>query len=143
MKKFLLVAGLGYFIAVLVSVFVTLTIFLAPTVLPDQGRFGSFFSALNDGIGLFLVGMVYTFITALPGYAITLTLAAKNHWHGWKYYCLGGALTALLAHFILGTFLRGANLELYLIFACSIPGGVAGAFAYFLWRRKILSAMAI
>lgn len=142
MKRNILKFGIGYLIAVFVAVCVAEAILLGPTIFPDQGRFGSFYRQLQDMPAMFFVGFVYTFGTALPGYATTLFLAHRNTSHSWMFYCIGGGLTALSAHLILAAILGVFVVSAYIVFVCSVPGGIAGAYAYSLWREKLTSIWA-
>ena len=139
MRRKVLKFGAGYVLAVFVAVCVTELILVAPSIFPDEGRFGSFYVHLRDLPGLFVVGIIYTFGTALPGYATTLFLSHRNGSGSKLFYCTGGALTALSAHVILAGLMGGFVITPYIIFVCSVPGGMAGAFAYYVWQRKLTS----
>ena len=129
----------GYVIAVLVAVLVAAALSLVPTVFPDDGKWGSFYRELEMLHFVVLMGLMYTAMTALPGYVITLVLAHRNCWHGVGFYVAAGVLTALLAHFLLALFFGGFFLFGMNIFYASFPGGAAGAYSYFLWRKNMLS----
>ena len=85
MKQFLVISGAGYMISVLVAVTVTEILYFAPSIFPDQGRYGSFFQMWNDITGIFFVGIFYTATTAFPGYCMTLWIAWLNRWHSWQF----------------------------------------------------------
>ena len=135
----------GYVIAVCVAVAITVALYLAPTALPDDGRWGSIYREARDLPGYFLVGGMYTTITAWPGYLATLYHAHRKERHTLQFYCVGGVLTALVAHFMFAVLAKGgflADRSLLPVVFCSIPGGIGGAAAFFWWRKTILSATA-
>lgn len=140
MAKKLLVICVGYLIAVVVAVIITEVIYLTPSAIPDNGKWGSLFKNVNDIGGIFAIGLAYTFVTALPGFVITLIIAKRRQWHDTRYYIMSGVATSLLAHGILAAFFDGKLLQGYLIVLASMPGGAAGGYAFCRWRRKILSA---
>ncbi|MGI9350506.1 MAG: hypothetical protein ACR2O3_02985 [Rhizobiaceae bacterium] len=132
----------GYLIAVPVAVLVAATLSLLPTVFPDDGKWGSFYKELEILHFVVLMGLIYTAMTALPGYAITLVAAHHKCWHGVWFYVAAGFLTAVLAHLLLALFFGGFMLFGMKIFYASFPGGAAGAYCYFLWRKNMLSVWA-
>lgn len=139
-KHNFLLFGLGYIIAVLIAVFVTELFMFAPTVFPDGGEFGSFFNTLESALTVFWAGILYTFVTAFPGFILTIVFAKWKNEHSILFYCVCGILTTLLAHCLLALFIGGQFVQGVWIIVCSIPGGAAGAYAYYRWRSKILSA---
>ncbi|MDJ0612056.1 MAG: hypothetical protein QNJ29_00160 [Rhizobiaceae bacterium] len=140
MKSKILLFVVGYCIAVVVAVFVTEFFIFAPTIFPDGGRFGSFHNTLEGALVVFWAGILYTLATALPGFLMTVFYAAKSNRHTVGYYCICGVVTAILAHFLLALFLGGHFVQGIWIPVCSLPGGASGAYAYYRWRQKILSA---
>ena len=139
MKRILNQYATGYVFAVLSAVLVTEFLIFAPTIFPDGGKFGSFYSTLNQTTNALFSGVLFTAITALPGYAVTLIVAKKLEKHSPYFYCFCGMLTALSAHGILWSFIGQFFPEAIQIILCSVPGGAAGAYAYYRWRLKTLS----
>jgi len=137
-RQALLFVG-GYVIAVLSAVFVTVGLLLFPTILPDEGLFGSFYKQLEAIFAAFAIGLSYTSVSAFPGYAASLILAHRKNCHSRRFYILAGIATAVLAHLLFYLIAGDMLLKDFLIFAASLPGGAAGAYAYFLWRQKMLS----
>ncbi len=132
---------IGYLFAVIVAVAVTVSLFLGPTIFPDNGKWGSIYHQLDSLFAVYTVGVVYTGISAFPGYVFSLLLAHRMGFHSWQFYMLAGIATAILAHglffVLLGNLFFGGNN--FMVFFTSLPGGAAGGYAYFLWRRKMLS----
>lgn len=140
-------ACLGYPAAVLVSVSVTVFVMLAPSALPDKGALGSFYAISRELNNIFLIGLVITFVTALPGFLLTLLVARKAGWVGWLPYSLAGALDAVVAWLIFGIAIQmpdpaplrasllGAPLQIVLP---SLLGGFAGGVAYWAVVRRSL-----
>lgn len=88
---------------------------------------------------MFVIGIFYTGISALPGYAISLLVAAFKNWHTLQFYVSAGLMTALLAHGLFAVTAVNLLREETFIFFASLTGGAAGGYAYFLWREKMLS----
>lgn len=138
-KKSAVLYIIGYVIAVMVSVAVVVLLITIPTMLPDNGALGSFYKQLDLLGAMFVFGLVYTGASALPGYIITLILVHRFNSHGRWFYVLAGIATAALAHILFGLFVGFFLVDEKFVFAASLPGGAAGAYAYFLWREKMLS----
>ena len=138
-KKLAILFIVGYIIAVLASVAVTVGLILLPSALPDDGKFGSFYQQLELILPIFVVGLTYTSISALPGYTASLFLAHKKNYHSMRFYLIAGVATAFLAHVLFALFVGDVMPEISMIYGASLVGGAAGAYAYFLWRKKMLS----
>ncbi len=135
----LLVIGAGYGVAVFVATFVTVAHLALPTVLPDEGRFGSFYGFMRDWPMLFAGGFALTATAALPGFMAVVLLAWWRNWHDALRFSAAGAANALLSLWLQG------GLAGELLFA-ALGGGLAGGFGYWLvaerWRDRSLSAPA-
>lgn len=135
--------AVGYVIAVLVAVFVTEVVMFAPSVLPDDGRWGSIYANLND-LSLYVFGGLFvTAIYAFPGFVIAMVLAALKAWHGWYAFATAGTLNGVLALMLFTSFSSGGLNDFPLPFLlCCMAGGAAGGSAYwftigrFLWHRR-------
>ncbi|MEM7214581.1 MAG: hypothetical protein AAF423_03485 [Pseudomonadota bacterium] len=139
LRQRLVLYAVGYIFAVLIAVSVAVVLAILPTVFPDNGKWGSFYKEVEFLHLIIFLGISYTGMTALPGYALTLVLARRMDLHSAGFYIAAGVLTALLAHLILASFAGGFFLNGLKIFYTSFPGGAAGAYGYFLWRKKMLS----
>ncbi len=120
---------LGYLVAVFVAVFVSLAVRLLPTVLPDNGAWGSFYGSVRNLSSVFQFGLAITFPTALPGFLVTLMLAARAGWQHWYFFAIAGSLNVLPSFAVLSLYLRAPTMPLDFVLAC-LPGGFAGGFIY-------------
>jgi hypothetical protein len=132
---------LGYGVAVLVATFVTVALVVAASALPDNGLFGSYYKVIADMAGLAYVGLIVTSGYALPGWLISVGVAAWRAETRKGYFIITGGLTAVLAHLILSGFagsgpMFGLTGEMGGIFLWSILGGLCGGWAY--WRVAIV-----
>jgi len=140
-------ALLGYIGAVLVAVSVTVFVMLAPSALPDNGAWGSYYANSRQLADIYPVCLLVTFVTALPGFLVTLFVARLSGWVRWLPYACAGALDAVIAWTIfdiaiqmpdriaLHTPLLGVPLQ---IFLPSLPGGFVGGLTYWAVVRKSL-----
>ncbi len=124
---------LGYALAVTVAVVVVIATIAVPATLPDGGRFGSIHSVMRDLFAFLFAGMLYTAITAWPGYLLTLTWGFKRDRRSVRYFALCGLPTTLLATLLFGYF-SGATWMAALALPRAVPGiylgGFLGAMAY-------------
>jgi hypothetical protein len=119
---------LGYALAVLVSVTIAVLIMGLPTVLPDQGNWGSFYSFWRDFPGLFLGGLTITALYALPGWLISVVIAEARRDQRRYWFAAAGVLTALLALIFAGMG-RGLLSMPAMLFG-SLTGGFFGGLVY-------------
>jgi hypothetical protein len=122
----------GYARAVLVATLVTLTIFIAPSMLPDGGTRGSFFGFLRGFPAMLGFGLAMTATHAFPGWLATVSLAEWRRIVSVYYFAAGGIFTAFLAVAIMG----GERLNLFAspspLLLAAMVGGACGGLAY--WR---------
>jgi hypothetical protein len=134
---------LGYALAVLLATTITLMLMGAPTVLPDQGRFGSFYAYWRDFPKMFISGLNMTAIFAFPGWLIAVCAAEirkeqRKYWFG-----AAGVVTAIAALFMSG--LGDALSQLPTLFVGALIGGFLGGLAYWAvigrrsgdWRKRL------
>ena len=138
-KPVLVIVVPGYAIAVFFASLATVFFALVPTVFPDQGRWGSIYRELENFVAMIYVGLLYTAMTAWPGYLGTLYTAHRLNRHGIRLYVIGGMVTALLAHAIFALLAKSSVFGPYVIFVFSVLGGAVGACAFWLWRRFALT----
>ena len=124
----LLFMALGYALAVLVATTVVVTIMGAPTILPDQGKWGSFYHFAQDFPMMFLFGLMMTSLYGLPGWLMTVIFAELRVRRGRLFFAVTGLWTALLALLVAGMG-KGMFSEALLNIACLI-GGICGGLAY-------------
>ena len=93
---------LGYALAVLVSVTIACLVMGLPTVLPDNGNWGSFYAFWRDFPGLFAGGLYITSVYALPGWLISVVTAELRNERRKYWFAAAGIATALLALFLAG-----------------------------------------
>jgi hypothetical protein len=132
---------LGYAVAVLVATFVTVALVVAISALPDNGRLGSFYTLTKDILAFAYVGLIVTSGYALPGWLISVGVAAWRAESRKGYFIITGGLTAILAHLILSGLagsgpMLGLTGEMGGIFLWSILGGLCGGWAY--WRVAVV-----
>ena len=70
---------LGYALAVLVATTIACIVFGLPTVLPDDGRWGSFYTWWRDFPSMLFIGGMMTAIYGLPGWLGSVILAEWKH----------------------------------------------------------------
>lgn len=119
---------LGYALAVLVATSVACVLFGLPTVLPDDGRWGSFHMYLREFPGMFVIGGMMTGIYGFPGWLISAVIAERKRFRSRRYFAAAGTLTALLALLLAGRF-QGLFPESSLNLSCLV-GGLFGGLAY-------------
>lgn len=136
-----LIAMAGYVLAVIVSVLVATFLMILPTVLPDDGAWGSFYRSIQDAPAIVAFGLYFTAIFAFPGFVVTLVLAILLRWRHWLPFTLLGGLDAVLSLYLAGGFgeglVTGAPGTLLL---CCVPGGLVGGFAYWRTSGRFLAA---
>jgi hypothetical protein len=119
---------LGFALAVLVSVTIACVVMGLPTVLPDMGNWGSFYSFWRDFPNLFLGGLTITGIYALPGWLISVVAAEFRKEQRRYWFAAAGVLTALLALFLAG--MGRGILSMLPMFFGSLIGGFFGRLVY-------------
>ena len=125
---------LGYGLAVLVATTVVCVVNGLPTVLPDQGRFGSFYRYWADFPMMFSFGLMMTAVYGLPGWLITVVSAEWRGRQGKYWFASAGMLTALLAIFIASRF-QGLFYE-WVLNGSILIGGFCGGLAYWALAGK-------
>ncbi|MBZ9745755.1 hypothetical protein LB516_10900 [Mesorhizobium sp. CO1-1-7] len=139
----------GYLAAVLIAVNVTVFAILAPSALPDNGAWGSFYADKRDLGLMYASGFMITPPTALPGFLLTLFVARRTSWVGWLPLACAGTLNAVLALAIFDIVLQVPDhvplktplLAMPLMLPCLI-GGFAGGIAYWAVVRRSLPSNA-
>jgi cytochrome bd-type quinol oxidase subunit 2 len=119
---------LGYALAVLVSVTIACVVMGLPTILPDNGNWGSFYSFWRDFPNLFLGGLTITAMYALPGWLTSVVTAELRKEQRRYWFAAAGVLTALLALFLAG--MGGGLMSMPALFFGSLIGGFFGGLAY-------------
>ena len=119
---------LGYALAVLVSVTIACIVMGLPTVLPDNGNWGSFFAFWRDFPGLFAGGLYITSLYALPGWLISVVTSEFRNERRKLWFAAAGVFTALLALLLAG---RGMGMiSMPAMSIGSLSGGFFGGLAY-------------
>jgi hypothetical protein len=126
--------ALGYALAVLVATTIACILFGLPTVLPDDGRWGSFHQYLRDFPAMFMIGGMMTAIYGFPGWLISTIIAERKRFRSRRYFTGAGVFTALLALLIAGRF-QGLFPEISLNLSC-LAGGFFGGLAYWAMAGK-------
>lgn len=119
---------LGYALAVLVSTTIAMLVMGTPTVLPDNGNWGSFYAYWRDFPRFFFGGLTVTALYALPGWLISVIVAEFRKERRRFWFAAAGALTALLALFLAG--MGRGMLMMPAMFFGSLIGGFFGGLAY-------------
>ncbi len=125
---------LGYALAVLVSVTIACVVMGLPTVLPDNGNWGSFYAFWRDFPSLFLGGLTITAMYALPGWLITVVIAGFRRERRKYWFAAAGVLTALLALSLSSMWIILLSAPA-MIFG-SLIGGFFGGLAYWVAAGK-------
>jgi hypothetical protein len=126
--RHLLFMALGYALAVLVSVTIACVVMGLPTVFPDNGNWGSFYSFWRDFPSLFLGGLTITAMYALPGWLICVIAAEYRKEERRYWFAAAGVLTALLALFLAG--MGRGMLSMPAMLFGSLIGGFFGGLVY-------------
>jgi hypothetical protein len=119
---------LSYALAVLVATTIACFLFGLPTILPDDGRWGSFYTWWRDFPSMLVIGGMMTAIYGFPGWLISVVIAERRNFRSRRFFAIAGGLTALLALLIAGRF-QGLFPEISLNLAC-LAGGFCGGLAY-------------
>ena len=131
---------LGYVVAVHVATFVTVAIIVIVSTLPDNGMMGSYYRVISSAVSMLMIGLLITAVYALPGWLISVLIAAFRSIRHTTYFVIGGGLTALSAHvFFTGggrDTMFGITGEFGLILLWSMIGGLCGGWAY--WRVAVV-----
>lgn len=132
---------IGYILAIVVAVIVTLAAYFAPSALPDAGAWGSIHAYLRDWQTIFLVGLMLTFPAALTGFLIAVFFSIVQCWRSRLPFMLAGGVNALMSWLLLGIYLAMPfkTIQLGLIVA-SMVGGLAGGFAYWTATGRITAS---
>lgn len=120
---------LGYALAVAVAASVTVIVIFLPTVLPDNGAWGSAYRTLQNIVPMLLFGAFYTAIFALPGWLISVVTAEYRNERRKYWFGMAGFLTAILAQLIAYAFVGGMGGEPMTLIGSPI-GGFAGGLIY-------------
>jgi hypothetical protein len=120
---------LGYALAVLVASAITVFVMFAPTVLPDDGAWGSAYRALRDLPVLLIFGAFYTALFALPGWLISVVTAEYRKEQRKYWFAPAGLATSILAHLIALGFVGKIFAEPLTVFG-SLIGGFCGGLVY-------------
>ena len=133
----LLLVGAGYVVAVSAATTVTAGLIIALQMPARQGAQGPVFS-LDDLPLMLVVGFVWTFSCALPGFVVAILFGERLRWDRWHLYALAGLANAApsLAIFAL---VFGSPLDVPSMVAASFPGGFAGGAAYWLSAGRPLA----
>jgi hypothetical protein len=140
-RKLAIFAG-GYLVAVAIATLVTTFVYIAPSALPDEGRFGSIYRWWADILPFVMLGSAHTFGFALPGFIAAIALGEKLRWVRWGVYSLAGALDAVLAHIFYAQVVGNNLADVWPLLVASIIGGFVGGAAYwwaagrFIARRR-------
>jgi len=124
---------LGYIVAVTAATIVTVFFHLLPTVLPDAGRYGSFFAFVS---GMLSIGFFWTFIFAWPGFIVAITLIERSAMHRPLIYSIAGILNVIPSLALFSGFVGSPFAAVGFVLA-ALPGGLAGGLAYWLFPGRI------
>lgn len=130
--------ALGYALAVLVATTIACVLFGLPTILPDDGRWGSFYTWWRDFPSMLVIGGMMTAIYGLPGWLISTVIAERRNIRSRRWFAIAGVLTAVLALLIAGRF-QGLFPEISLNLSCLV-GGLFGGLAYWAVAGKVSGA---
>jgi hypothetical protein len=120
---------LGYALAVAVASTITVFVTFIPTVLPDDGAWGSAYKSLQELPVFLMFGALYTAMFALPGWLVSVITAEylsgrRKYWFG-----IAGFLTAILAQLIAYAFIGGMFAAPMTLIG-SLIGGFCGGLSY-------------
>ena len=125
-----LVVSLGYGAAVLVASAATVAHLALPSILPDDGAWGSIHAMLRDWPSMFLGGVMITAPSALPGFLAVVAVAAFHGRRDRMFFTIAGGLNAFAALRLSGFLGNGPFADgAYFVFCC-FGGGLAGGYAY-------------
>jgi hypothetical protein len=128
----------GYFFAVCAAVVVTEAIMVAPMALPDEGASGSIVALVPDFPGMFVVGLFWTFICALPGFIVAIIIGERRGWSRWTSYALAGTANVVPSLAIFAG-LAGAPFTMPSMVVGAFPGGFAGGAAYWFAAGRMVA----
>ena len=120
---------LGYALAISVASTITVLVIFIPTVIPDNGAWGSAYKTLQDIVPLLLFGAFYTAMFALPGWLISVITAEYRNEQRKYWFGIAGYLTAILAQLIAYAFIGGMFAAPMTLIG-SLIGGFCGGLAY-------------
>jgi hypothetical protein len=120
---------LGYALAVAVASTITVFITFIPTVLPDDGAWGSAYKSLQELPIFLMFGALYTAMFATPGWLISVITAEYTNERRKYWFGVAGFLTAILAQLIAYAFIGGMFAAPMTLIG-SLIGGSAGGVSY-------------
>jgi hypothetical protein len=132
------VVGAGYVAAVFVASLVVLaiTLFFASLFAGnDPELFGN---RVTEFAGLVLVGMIITFLAALPGFVVAVWLSLTRHWTRWWRFALAGGIDSIVAITLFNTFFGGGPVMPIGLVLPTLPGGLAGGLVYWLVAGRFM-----
>jgi len=139
-------AGFGYACAAAAATAVTVIV-LFVYALATQGGGGMDVSTgfLNSLLLIVFYGFIFIFITALPGFLVTLLVSAATGLRGWAFFAIAGALGVFPAWAIFEALSRPDPDQFgVLLFSdrplVSLPGGFLGGLTYWYVRRRLRDA---
>ena len=135
----LFLIGAGYVIAVVAAVIVTVTLFLAPMALPDNGAQGSLFKTLSEVVPPALViGFFWTLVCAWPGFIAAIVLGERRLWARWKDFAIAGFINVVPSYAMFAA-LFGPPLSNPWMVAASFPGGFVGGAVYWFVAGRFIA----
>lgn len=141
----LVLAFFGYLLAVAASSFVYILTMQIFGVMSDVMRNGFHFTLgdldvfmINTFLALLFIGSLYTAITAIPGFVLTLIAAHYLKTSRLVFFSLCGVLTAILAAFVLGYVLDDRSMmnDVFSEGPALYFGGASGGSVYGLFARR-------
>jgi hypothetical protein len=126
----------GYIVAVIAATVVTVFFYVLPTVLPDAGRFGSFYAFASDLPGMLGIGFFWTFMFAWPGFIVAIILIERRALHRPLTYSIAGMLNVIPSLALFSGFV-GSPFGLGGLVLAAFPGGLSGGYAYWLLAGRI------
>ncbi len=126
---------LGYALAVCGASTITVFVMFVPTVLPDNGAWGSAYKALETLPMFLMFGAFYTSMLALPGWLISVSIAERQNEQRKYWFGIAGVATTVLAHGIALYFVGKIFAEPLTIFG-SLIGGFFGGLIYWVIAGK-------
>lgn len=131
----LLLMALGYALAVMLASAITVFVMFVPTVLPDNGAWGSIYKELKSMPMFLMFGTFYTFMLALPGWLISVIIAERQNEQRKYWFGIAGIATTVVAHGFALLFVGKIFAESLTIFG-SLIGGFFGGLIYWVIAGK-------
>lgn len=132
------VIAAGYLVACAVASAVAVAVMLAPTVLPDGGRYGSIFAFISDFLPGAAIGLFYTILCAWPGFIAAIALGELYSWERWRDYAFAGLVNVAPSLAVFSMY-AGSPFEAPLIVLANFPGGFAGGAAYWFAAGRLIA----